>query len=99
MVAEERTGTHSPYALARQLEVLVPLIWPVKWAFLFASLSERLGSGLAWGICIRIKASWLALTYPAFTQKTACTSEDECKWSSGSTMGVPSPTFTSGRSV
>jgi hypothetical protein len=57
MVAEERTGTDSPGVLARQQEVLRAILLARKVGFqeLFCSLEERLGQGLAWGICLRIK--------------------------------------------
>jgi hypothetical protein len=57
MIAEERTGTQSPGVLARQQEVLRAIQMAREMGFreLFSALTERLGHGLAWGICLRIK--------------------------------------------
>ena len=57
MVAEERTGTDTPGVLARQVEVLHAIQKARKLGFrdLFEELELRVGTGLAWGICLRIK--------------------------------------------
>ena len=57
MVAEEKTETQSPGVLSRQLEVLraIQLAREMGFGELHATLSESLGPGLAWGICLRIK--------------------------------------------
>jgi hypothetical protein len=57
MVAEETSGTASPGVLARQAEVCRAINEARSLGFraLYNSLCERLGSGLAWGICLRVK--------------------------------------------
>jgi hypothetical protein len=57
MVAEERSGTDSGGVLSRQQEVLraIQLAREMGFQELFSSIEERLGPGLAWGICLRIK--------------------------------------------
>ncbi len=57
MVTEERAGVAAPGVLTRQTEV----VWAIDQARslgfreLYDALVQRLGPGLAWGICLRIK--------------------------------------------
>ncbi len=57
MVAEELAGVSSPGALPRQVEVVraVELARHVGFRELYQQLKPRVGSGLAWGICLRVK--------------------------------------------
>lgn len=57
MVSEEEAGLASPGVLSRQVEVVRAIDRARELGFrdLYNELAERLGSGLAWGICIRIK--------------------------------------------
>ena len=57
MVAEETSGTASPGVLARQAEVVRAIEQARSLGFreLYDSLCERVGPGLAWGICLRVK--------------------------------------------
>jgi len=57
MLAEETSGTSSPGVLARQAEVVKAIHSARTMGFmeLYEHLTERVGSGLAWGICLRIK--------------------------------------------
>lgn len=57
MLAEETSGTSSPGVLARQAEVVRAIEEAREMGFrdLYEQLTERIGSGLAWGICLRIK--------------------------------------------
>ena len=57
MVAEEVSGSASPGALARQAEVVraIHLARTAGFRDLFNHLSQRVSSGLAWGICLRVK--------------------------------------------
>jgi hypothetical protein len=57
MVGEEMSGTASPGVLARQAEVCRAIDDARGLGFrdLYNSLCERVGKGLAWGICLRVK--------------------------------------------
>ncbi len=57
MVAEETSGTASPGAMARQLHVVRAIheARDVGFRELYERLLERVGRGLAWGICLRVK--------------------------------------------
>jgi len=57
MVAEEVSGSASPGALARQTEVVRAIHFARTAGFrdLFDHLTQRVSSGLAWGICLRVK--------------------------------------------
>ena len=57
MVAEETSGTASPGVLARQAEVVWAIDQARSMGFreLYYSLCGRVGPGLAWGICVRVK--------------------------------------------
>lgn len=57
MVAEETSGTASPGAMARQVEVVRAIhdAREVGFRDLYHRLLERVGGGLAWGICLRVK--------------------------------------------
>lgn len=57
MMAEETSGTASPGALARQVEVVRAIHDARELGFrdLYNRLLERVGRGLAWGICLRVK--------------------------------------------
>jgi hypothetical protein len=57
MMAEETSGTASPGALARQVEVVRAIHDAREMGFrdLYNRLLERVGRGLAWGICLRVK--------------------------------------------
>lgn len=57
MVSEEHAGVASPGVLNRQVEVLRAIDAARHAGFreVYESLAHRLGAGLAWGICLRIK--------------------------------------------
>jgi hypothetical protein len=57
MVAEEVSGTSIPGVLARQLEVVRAIDHARTAGFreVYQAIEERVGPGLAWGVCLRIK--------------------------------------------
>ena len=63
MVGEETSGTASPGVLARQAEVCraIDEARHVGFRELYDRLCGRVGNGLAWGICLRVKRG---LEYP-----------------------------------
>ena len=57
MVAEETSGTESPGVLQRQSIVVkaINLARTMGFRELYETLTHEVGSGLAWGICLRVK--------------------------------------------
>ena len=57
MVAEETSGTESPGVLQRQSIVVKAIALAKSMGFreLYDTLCQEVGSGLAWGICLRVK--------------------------------------------
>jgi hypothetical protein len=57
MLSEEQAGVASPGVLRRQVEVCLAIDQARQMGFrqLYDTLLARLGAGLAWGICLRIK--------------------------------------------
>jgi len=57
MVSEERAGVSAPGMLSRQTEVVraIHLSRDLGFKDLYDELSLRVGAGLAWGVCLRIK--------------------------------------------